>query len=257
MIIRHGVASLSDRSLWGTQFWLASYDAKNPAYLILNNSAAQVNTSGIPEDGVQGSIGTRYSDIISTGQSVVYLATGGTRYGGTVLGVNVTPGSNLMMQASLAGNTDMTVHGTGTLTNLGTTMYAAEADVIPAVAGTGQWSLAGNARLEFHHEVGNGQTVNLRGMNSTLQLDHADTFLGMVTTDAWMGKIILDGIEADRATYISDMLTISNDGVNTMNIRLDANSDFEVFDTPTGAVVMAGLYNTPEPGLTALLSHTA
>jgi len=260
LIVRHGVAELTDVSLSRSMFHLASYNQAAPATLVLNNAAAVISTAGIAEDGVQGAIGARYSDITANGYSVVYLTTGGTRYGSSNINLEIPGTSNAMVQASLAGNTDLNIVGTGTLTNLGTTMYATETDVIPAVVGTGAWSLAGNAKLEFHSVVGYGQTVNMRGANSSLHLHDADTFQGNVTTENWFGQIILDGIDggADWASYEADMLSLTRGNEVAANIRMDANSDFEVFGKSDGnAVLMAGLHNAPEPGWTTLLSHTA
>lgn len=253
LIVRHGAVTFSDTALWGSQFWLGSYNQAAPARLTLNNSSAQITTAGMPEDGVQGSIGVRYADITARGASVVYLETGSTRYGGSVVNMSVPVNSNVTLHTTLAGNADLNIRGQGTVRNIGSTMSAAEADIVPAVEGMGEWYLAGNARLEFHNDVGDGQVVRLRA-NSDLVLHEADSFEGTISTEHWAGEVILDGIQADQASYAADVLTLIR-GNQATDIKLVSPGEFQVFSTETGAKIVGGLYSMPEPGQASLLNY--
>ncbi len=174
---------------------------------------------------------------------------------------------------TIAGGATAKFVNNGAVTGKGSTL-----DVSAAVSGHGTFALTAGSgynshtpnpsTLEFHRDVGSGQTVTLN--NAVLELDAPASFLATIAdanvayaggpAGAYAGNsaVLLRGQQASALSFQDNVLTVSNAGGAVAHLTFAAGltaADFTLTNTAQGARVDVAL---PAPGAAVVaIAHPA
>lgn len=245
LLIHRGYAVATNDILNQYTIYLGSTTPRSMAGLELDNSVAQVSLEWKPDPWEYAGAGMypRYEWIGTTLDSTLTLTDGARGAGGsTHTSISLATDSNLILTESLSNNASVSIVGPGNLENRSTSLFNSNEYVGVNVTGQGVWNLAGNDTIEFVSNVSAQQGLTAMA-NSTITIDHTDRYLGSINTVNFVGKLLLNGIQADSATFANDILAIGTNGRPSTDIRFEAGTAtapeaFDVYKTTAGAVLV-------------------